>query len=345
MRMKYRTSRWVAALLSLICFALFITCGEEEEDTELLNNYFAIGSSGDLVSLKIDTTENTYSFTNEGTNQSGEGSYSISTDQHLSGVYVTSNGHYIIELPDKAIITSIPLAGTSSLSPDNSIIFGLTSELNLNNETLTGDYIFIIYLDDGVDDAGGYRINSNGTFTYGIAPEPDSIVNFDYFEGDGSGTWEVSEDSSRILATEGNTQYYGSIYPGKLMLFDYEPGEGFIVGVKYPSSAITLAQVAGTYHGVDYLVETNEEGVGYYTLPSTSGPVDYYCKYSGSSGVVSGTTSGDVARHPGVNNLFQVDDDTDRAYFLLLPGEVMLHYVVDQPTGDLISYGIAAKIN
>jgi hypothetical protein len=341
-------------LYCLLCLSLIISLSigctkstEPEEEEPTGNHYFSMNSNGDLIRFNLDSDNGTYSFTNESSGQSNDGNFTISSDPNLSGVYVTSNDHFIIELPDEAFVTSLHLG-----RQNYNIVFGLTSERDLTGNDLSGNYIFLTYTNAGLDDCGGYSVSSNGTFTYGIAPHPDSITApFNYFQGDGSGTWEFDpNDSSRIIATEGSEDYSGTIYPGKIMLLNNGSGAGFIVGLVYPSSPVSLSQIAGTYRGIDYSLETGEYGVGYYTIPSSSGPVNWYVEYSGSSGVQSGTTSGNVIGHTHVNNLFQVDDVDpgqfdDTAYFLLLPGEIMLHYIEDNTTDELISYGIAIRIN
>jgi hypothetical protein len=345
----YKKSLCCLFCLSLV-LAVFVGCTkstEPEDETGAGNHYFSVNSHGDPITFNVDAQNGTYSFTNESTNQSSSGSFTISSDPNLNGVYETSNNHFIIELPDEAFVTSLHLG-----RQDYNIVFGLTSERDLSGDDLSGNYIFLTYTDAGLDDCGGYRVNNDGTFSYGIAPEPDSITApFDYFQGSGSGTWVVDpNDSSRVIATEGVEDFYGTIYPGKIMVFSNGPGAGFIVGLVYPSSPVSPAQIAGRYHGIDYSLESGEYGVGYYDLPSSNAPVSYYVEYSGSSGTQSGITTGSLARHGYVNNLFEVDDVEpgeydDTGYFLLLPGEIMLHFIEDNLTGELINYGIAAKIN
>jgi hypothetical protein len=348
--MKNRVLFYVVFVAIIIFLAGFLGCTkstepEEENGQEQVDSYYGVTSGGDELSFKIDTEKGEYSYTNESTGQTGSGTFTVSDDPNLEGVYITSDDHFIIEVPDELFITSLPLGRQSNL------VFGVTSERNLSNETLTGDYAYLIYVEEGLEDAGGYRINSNGTFTYGICPHPDSITSpFDYFEGAGFGTWVVDpDDSSRIIATEDGVEYNGTIFPGKIMLFDNGIYEGFTLGLKYPGSPVSYSQIAGRYSFIDILLETGEYGVGYYDLPSSSAPVDYYGEYSGSTGSGEGTTSGNLERHPYVNNLFQVEDVTPEysgdTYFILLPGDIMLHFCEDGETQELLSMGIAAKIN
>ena len=86
--------------------------------------------------------------------------------------------------------------------------------------------------------------------------------------------------------------------------------------------------------------------MGYYTLPATGGNVEYYYKYSGSSGEGTGNCS-DFAPVSQVNNMFKCSSEIDgivyTTWFVLLPGEVMLYFSAS-PT-ELVSYGVGAKIN
>ena len=141
-----------------------------------------------------------YSWTNETLNQTGNGTYTVSTDPNLTGNYITNNGYYIIEAPNLSFLTTLDFG-----RPQNLFSIGFNSNQNLNNVSVTGDYIWISFGGASEGEWGGYRLNADGTCTYGIAPEnPSLITNFNYFQGAGSCTWAVSsQDSSRILFTEG----------------------------------------------------------------------------------------------------------------------------------------------
>ncbi len=195
---------------------------------------------------------------------------------------------------------------------------------------------------DGFDSWGGYAINSNGTYTWAVAP--DSLTApFDHFQGGGGGTWQVSpSDSSRISFTEGGMTAYGTILPGKLMIVD-DPMHGYILGIKYPSSHIPFSQIAGKYTCIDY--SNNDIGIGHYQLPSSSAPISWYVKYK-IHGVDQGTSNSNLQQHPYVNNAFTITEGQWTTEMLILPGEIILHwcYEHDSTGYNLVSTGIGAKL-
>jgi len=309
------------------------------------NTYTATTNYGDIVRLIISSAKDgTYSWTNETLNQSGNGSYTTSTDPNLSGIYITDNNHYIIESTNLSFVTDLDFGRTQ-----NYISIGISSEQNLNTASLTGDYIFMCFSDNGIEEGGGYRLNSDSTFTWGIAPEPSQITsNFNYFQGSGSGTWHVSsQDSSRIEFTEGGQTSTGTIYPGKMMIVSDQYTQGLIVGIKYPSSPLTFNDIAGTYKVIDY-TEEGDVGIGRYTIPSSPGPLSYYIKYG--SDIVQGTSSGNISRHPYINNVFQFDDYSAgqynyTAYCIYAGNEIMIHMTVPNDTTSSSSCGYGLRIN
>jgi hypothetical protein len=312
------------------------------------NNYNSISNYGDIVRVTFNTGKDaggSYSWTNETLNLTDNGTYTVSTDPNLTGIYVTNSGDYIIEAPNLSFLTTLDFG-----RPQNQFSFGINSNQNLHNLTVTGDYIWISFSDDSTNFWGGYRLNADGTCTYGFAPDdPSQVTNFNYFQGGGSGNWAISsQDSSRILFTEGGLTFIGTIYPEKYMEISNGPGLGMSLGIKYPSAPITLNQIAGTYRGIDYTDDGNI-GVGYYTLPSSSAPVTCYFKYLNPSIISQGTTSGNISRHPGINNIFLVNDvkpgEYDyTVYFILLGGESMMHFAIDN-IGTSYSSGTCLKIN
>jgi len=300
--------------------------------------YFGTTSEGHILSLQIDSANEDYSFYNETTGNTISGTFNVSTNPNYAGTYITSNDHFIIEVPEEIIITSIPLGGKAF-----GLSFGISSERDLNDENLLGNYIFIRYDSDGLDAYGGFAINAGGTYTYGLAP--DEVTSpFNYFQGDGSGTWNVSpDDSSRITFVEGVYTATGTILPGKLLLLNDTAG-GYNIGIKYPSSPVSFGEIAGTYTCIDYL-EDGDVGIGHYQLPSSSAPISWYIDYQ-NYGVDSGTSTDNLERHPYINNLFTIMEGDWYTSMLLLPGDVILHNCAEWDGSDwnIVSTGIGARI-
>lgn len=252
---------------------------------QVSDNYLASGSYGDIITYEIDVSNKTYSNINETTGQSGNGTFSTSSNINFNGVYeitVSGDMFYAVELAEKVFVTSLP-----SCRADNKLCFGISSGLDLLNDytmaDLSGKYIYVNY--DNITRWGGYEIKSDGTYTR--KQGPDDETTFDEAAGfsgtgtgaeAGSGTWEIlsSSNSTRVIYTdtEKGTESIGTIYPGKVLLIDHGVGCGFSGGVKYPTTHSTQSSIAGTYRFLDVDLENNESGLGYYTLPAAGGNVD-----------------------------------------------------------------------
>ncbi|MDD2636408.1 MAG: hypothetical protein PHW82_13030, partial [Bacteroidales bacterium] len=190
---------------------LFSSCEKDEDDDnnndngDIVNskNYVVAASYGDIIPFSIDKDNMSYSFDNETTNQSGNGSFVMSPDPKLTGVYeVNQSGttQYIVEIPDVITITSLQLGNTL-----NKMAVGLSADLhNSNTYTIAdfaGKYLYMNF-DDGEkypgEFWGGTQINSDGTYTSGPGDENITTISF---SGYGNGTISVDEnDNSRILA-------------------------------------------------------------------------------------------------------------------------------------------------
>jgi hypothetical protein len=351
----------VTAMLILfgLTFIHQLGCGSEsttntnQSGTTTENGYNSATNYGDVIKFKIVTTALSdgtngfnYEWSNQSMNLNGNGTLTLSSNPNLTGVYETNDGKYVIELPNKTYISSLNYGRTQS-----NLSFGITSKQNLNNTSIQGDYIWINYQEDTVESIGGYRINPNGTVTWGLAPyDIISITNFNYFEGGGSGTWSISPtDSSRIIFTENGIEYIGSIYPEKYMLISNGTANGITVGVLYPSSPLSISQIAGTYRGFDFTADGNI-GVGRYTVPQTVSPINYYYSYSNPPLISQGNSSGNIDRHPGINNCFVCNDAVPNQYdyttfCIVLSGECMLTFSRSNTTHGASSCGFGLKIN
>ncbi|MCF8296277.1 MAG: hypothetical protein K9J13_01925 [Saprospiraceae bacterium] len=319
------------------------------------NKYTASGSYGDVIIYEVNETNHTYKYFNETTGQSDSGSYVVSTNSNLNGIYEITLGNddfYAIELAEKAFATCLP-----SGRAENALCFGLSADLdlltNFSVNDLAGKYLFLLIYDVDDQDAsnvyGGYELNADGTYTWGYGPADPANFSNSNFSGEGSGTWAVSStDHSRVIFTEGGIDYTGTIYPGKAMLFDNGVGYGFTLGVKYPNTHITQASIAGTYRFLDIMGD--EQGVGYFSFPA-SGFVNLgqYMKYNGPTGEITNATITGFDPIAAVNNMFKITSNPSgndyHTYCIVLPGEIMMHFCLDLDNTSIVSYGISAKIN
>ncbi len=352
----------ISFLASLIIIAIisFSSCKKDDDNnpppggnnpTVKISKYLAAGSYGDIITYEINSTNKTFSFINETTSQSGNGTYVLSTNPNLNGVYeitIGGNFYYGIEIPGKLFATSLPSGNQA-----NALCFGLSSELNLTTQytpaDLSGRYLWIMYHDIEDFEWGGYEVFADGTYTWQFGPEDDNDFNENtHFAGAGSGTWQVSTtDPSRILFSESGSSEVGTIYPGKMMLIDNGIGMGFTAGVKYPNTPISQASIAGNYRWLDVTPE-GYLGVGNFSLPASGNSANYYYHYYNNPYASSGnSTMFNFRRSTMINNVFIGEDnwegDIFYTAFIVLPGEALLFFT----WGDdgMVSYGIAGKIN
>lgn len=348
-----KTKRSIQVCSSLIMgvfLMLAVSCNKTDTppSTDQKTSYLAAGSYGDVIVFEIDKSTNTITYTNETTNQTGSAAITPSSNPNLSGIYEIAYGgnvYYAMELSEKMFVTTYP-----SGNQQNKFCFGLYTGLNYDLYSmadLAGKYLFTVYSESNSQVVyGGYQLLSSGTLNWNMGPS--NPANFDetvVFTGNSS-TWAKSiPKPERIISSANGVNYTGIIYPGKIMLIDNGPGNGFTLGLKYPDSQITQSSIAGTYKFID-ITKHNETGVGYYTIPASGGNVNFYHKYNGATGEGTGTLI-NFASIPQIKNAFKSDfisnGVTYSTFFILLPGEMFLQFVVS-PTG-LVSNGIGIKIN
>jgi len=356
MKMKKRFALFMPLFLAVLF--LTVSCTKDEDEpadtpnppapTPEVNKYVGCGSYGDIIRYEIDETNQTISYYNETTGESGSGTYSVTNNSNIAGVYeAIFNGdtYYAIELAEEILATSAPSGNLA-----NKLCYAISADQDLSTdytmEELAGKYLYLIY-DDFEDDVyGGYQLFSDGTYTWGVGPEDETTFNDTHFGGGGGGTWAISPtDPSRVIFTEGGVNYTGTILPEKAMLIDGGVGNGYVAGIKYPSSHATQVSVAGSYRILDITAE-GTTGVGTYTIPASGGNLQYYVKYD--DGLIDQGTATDFAPIPAINNAFRAstvyDGEIFWTWFILLPGEIMLHFVAGENIG-LVDYGVGAKIN
>lgn len=320
-----------------------------------VNKYMGSASYGDVINYEINEDNKTYKYHNETTGQSDSGSYIVSTNPNLNGIYeiaIGSETFYAVELAENAFVTSLP-----SGRAENKLSCALSSDLDLSADystsDLAGKYLFMLIYDTDNQTAsnvyGGYDLSADGTYTWGYGPaNPSSFTNAN-FSGEGTGTWAVSSsDPSRIIFSEGGVDYIGTIYPDKAMLVDNGTGNGFTFGVKYPDTHITQSSVAGTYRFLDIMGD--EEGVGYFSFPASGFTnLDQYMKYNGSTGEITDATITGFEEVSAINNMFKITSNPGSGdyytYAIILPGNIMMHFCLDLDQTTIISYGLSAKIN
>lgn len=345
-------------LLFLISLAMFTACSETDPvepidtPTENYNKYLVAGSYGDLITYEVDKGNKKFKYFNETTNKTDSGTFILSTNPNLTGVYEITSGsnfYYGVELPGEMYVTSAPSGNNL-----NSLCFGLTAEKDLSTpaakQALVGKYLWIDYNDLSEFEWGGFEMLANGTFTWQIGPDDDADFDVNkHFAGGGSGTWSIStEDPSRIQFNSGGIVTYGTINDGDIMLIDNGPTAGFTAGVKYPDSPIDIAEIGGSYKGIDVTPE-RYIGVGNFDLPSSGTTANFYFKYHNNPYIDENIgTMTKFRRSNTINNAFisetLFENELFYTSFLVLPNKAILFFTWSDEDG-MVSYGVGSKIN
>jgi hypothetical protein len=345
-------------LLILISLAMFSACSETDpvnpidNPTESYNKYLVAGSYGDLITYEVDKGNKKFKYFNETTNKSDSGSFVLSTNPKLTGVYEITSGsnfYYGVELPGEMYVTSAPSGNNL-----NSLCFGLTAEKDLSTpaakQALLGKYLWIDYNDLSEFEWGGFEMLANGTFTWQIGPDDDADFDINkHFAGGGSGTWAISTaDPARIVFNSGGIITTGTINDGDIMLIDNGPTAGFTAGIKYPDQPIDIAEIGGNYKGLDVTPE-RYIGVGNFALPSSGSSCDFYFKYHNNPYVDENIgTMNNFRRSTTINNAFvgesEFENEMFYTSFIVLPSKAILFFTWSDEDG-MVSYGVGSKID
>lgn len=322
------------------------------------NSYSGSASYGDLVTFSIDKNNGTYTLVNETTNQTENGSFTVSTDTYFQGIYQVDAGgstFFGIELDDKIVTANFP-SGNSQ----NDISFGVSSEIDNSGRLnqIAGDYVYVAL--------GSYLANGDpmewGVFTAGTdsiwgvtvdngsnGPE-DTTINrpLNYNNNDftnRSFDLAYSINNDRITIDAEGDQYTGYVYVGgttSVFLIDQGTGEGTIIAYKIDDN-FNPANSTGNYKFIDFATD-GTKGAGNYNIDANGN-----VRYSWTDGTVANTQT-DVAlnnalQQSNIPNLwyaYNINSDGDDLY-LVVAGDAIMHYVFDA-NGRFKSYGAGAKL-
>lgn len=355
--------------LSVVMLALIGSCEKEDDtnnQTDIIKKYSGSGSEGDLITFDINQTNNTYTIENETTGETENGSYTIISNNTLSGVYHIEKGSsnfYAVELDDKIIAANFPTG-----NPDNNISFGVSSSINNigNTNNIAGDYVYIIMDNNGVMNnpktkewgilnikgdntwiKQSYATNiGNGSMTE-LSPENYSGT-LPITNGDETGEWAVNGSNKERLdvTIDGlSATLSGYVYATSneaAFLLDLGTGNGFLIGLKVNDNS-TFNTIAGNYKFVN--VWDNGYGAGNYSI-SNSGEVIW--AHQGSDGESNGNFQliqcSNVLKSIFYCDNVEFDDDYYEKLYCIVVGDIILELGFDNSNGDFTQYGIGAKI-
>jgi hypothetical protein len=356
----------ILAIAFLSLAISFSACKKDDnKTTDVVKNYSGSGSRGDLITFAINQTDKTYSVNNETTGIDESGSYSIMNGA-LKGIYkinAMAQNFYAVELDDKIIAANFP-TGQS----ENKISFGISSSINnVGKESqIAGDYIYIHFTNQSVNGAvenkewgvvsvlasgalyiKPYATGGTGSLT-SLSPENFNL-SLPLTSGDMQGSWSVNgQDKVKLNIGIQGTQYTGFAYPSatsSVFMLDMGTGNGYILGLKISSSAVTLSQLAGLYKYVGVVADGSRLGGN--ALIKTDGTGT--CAIE-SNGILSDNEyfTG-ITQCPNLPNVMYCNHfDPDypsyqgKAYFIVA-GDIIMYFIFNNQ-GDFNAYGAGAKI-
>jgi hypothetical protein len=356
MLMKLR-SLLLQGILVLTVIVTLSGCGSGGGGgSDVIQGYSGSASYGDIITYSIDSTKKVYTIHNETTGATDSHSYIDSANSMLTGVKeVTFDGntYYAVELDGKIIVTNFP-SGNSS----NKVCFGVSSALDntgLTNQ-FAGDYAWIQLKEDATPYRAWGGLTIYGAGTYGMKgyssnlnPLESTSIPFPLSDssiaiGADHGTW-VSDGTHKERVNVHSETLTPSDYTGfayvsadsTVFLMDLGIGNGFMLGVKNPSSQYTPDQIAGTYKFVD--VDNNGIGGSGSFVIDLSGDASYYHIDQSGNPITGNLTS---IHSTSLNNTFYYSAGNNRVY-LIFTGSIIAILTTDQ-NGNFISYGAGAKM-
>lgn len=356
-------------LLYSFCALFLFSCAKDDDDSSSGtpstsgNKYSGSASHGDLITIEIKDSDNSFEIYNETTGESSTGNYEDMSGNDVEGILMFDNGtekFFTIELDDKVIASTFP-----SGNAQNDISFGVTSEIdNTGKESLiAGNYVYIRMGDVPINGSseikewGVFTLTADGEIHLGavasaegdgsdysaVAPEDLDSLGFsfplDTSNADESGTWALNgSKGDRFDVTVGSDPYTGYAFvenETSVFLMDLGTGKGFALGFKV--SATSPSDWVGDY----LMVETtgDESNANAFNIDN-SGLV-----------TVNGTSDGDTFESntlgtmefiSALGNLAYVDVNGVATLYMVKAGDAAMYFIFNAD-GTLNSYGAGVQ--
>jgi hypothetical protein len=339
-------------LTFILVLILLAGCGSHKNSNSASTyyNYSGSASKGDVLTIRMNHTARTYSVNNETTNFSTSGNFAYSSDSNLSGIKIVTAGskeYFAMELNNKVLAANFPVTADDSAYP--TITFTVSAALdNTNNTYIAGDYTYV-ELNGNNSEWGWLNLAADGNLSaheYDDT-EPQNCTDFGQAVLDGWGSWSTDGTNKERLVIDDaseNLTYTGFAYATAetaVFLLDRGAGRGFVLGVKNPSTAYTLADIAGTYKFIhmSYDEDGTVRGAGQFVINSDDGGTYYHKLENGS---VENGALGTFTRCGSVKNMFYFQTDDGETGYIAVSGNVIMQFFFDED-GDFCSYGVGVK--
>ncbi|MGD9156159.1 MAG: hypothetical protein PVG90_11760 [Bacillota bacterium] len=346
----------VNGLTFILLLVLLGGCGSHKNSGSSSNstyNYSGSASKGDVLTIRMNHSANSYSVNNETTGFATSGNFSYSSNSNLSGIKTVSVGskeYFTMELNNKVLAANFPVTSDDSVYP--TITFTVSAALdNTDNENIAGDYTYVEI--NGNDSAWGFLNLTSPSAGYKLTAyeyddtEPQDCTDFGQ-QSEDCGTWTIDSDHKERLVvndTSENMTYTGFAYATvdtAVFLLDRGEGNGFVLGVKNPDNPYTSADIGGTYKFIHLSYDETGpvRGAGSFVVNSDGSGGTYYHKLE--DGSVEEGTLGTFTRCQSINNMFYFQTDDGETGYIAVSGDVIFQFFFDE-NGDFCSYGVGIK--
>jgi hypothetical protein len=343
-------------LMFLLALSLVTGCGSHKGSNNSTNtcyDYSGSASKGDVLTIRMNHTANTYSLNNETTGFSTSGNFTYSGDSNLSGIKTVSIGekkYFAMELNNKVLAANFPVTSDDGTYPTITFTVGASLD-NTANTYLAGDYTYV-EINGHNSEWGWLNLSTDhqlNAHEYDNT-EPQNCTDFGQAARDGWGTWSIdSTHKERIVVDDAseNLTYTGFAYATAdtaVFLLDRGAGNGFVLGMKNPNTAYTFSDIGGTYKFIHLSYDENKtvRGAGRFVVTGDGSGGTYYHQME--DGTVESGSLGAFTRCGSINNMFYFQTDDGETGYITVSGDVILQFFFDAQ-GDFCSYGVGVKTN
>ncbi len=306
-----------------------------------VRHYHASAAIGDIVSITVNDNNNTISYENETTGESGTVPFSRINTGIMRGalnINVDGDDYYFLEIPEQMILTYLPFSSGVEM------VVGV-AEHNYTPGDHYGTWLFFGYDPHPSEDNywGVSNLTSDGRFDLELWDFMGYTVHSDAGEW-----WQDTEDPSIIYSLSDTYQdtIKEIIYvlPDKLRVFDFGPQQGMGIAFVETNQEITMADIQGTYLTLweggygNFVVESNGDmTANFYVYGHLYEDIDY--------SDLRRTVPGDAIHY---NNTFFFTDHLmpppiQDVYMFFLPGDAFLAIYYDEDHG--MQTAMAVRVN
>lgn len=327
----------------LIClfgmFFLIASCDKDDNKEpngngdKSVRQYDAAAGIGDIVTIIVDDNNNTISFNNKTTGESGVVNFIRITTGLMKGalkVDINNEEYYLLEIPGQMIVTYLPFNST-----DEFVVGVVKSNYTIGDHV--GTWLFFNYEPDPNDNNywGKAGMTANGRFDLELWDFSGQTFHTE------TGSFFMNQDDPSIIYSVpdgSNDTIQETIYilPDKLRVYDSGPQVGIGVGFAEPDQALSIPEVAGTYVAIwnggygSFTIEPNGKLIATFYQDGTLYPDIEYNDFRR-------TNSADAIHF---NNTFFFTDHINPnpiqdVYLFMLPGEALFAVYHDPDKGML----------